>query len=517
MKKFEIKFNQFVRYVLIFLVGLSILGSLSYLPIIFINTNIILKIGFILSLIIVLLLLIYRHKIKKYFNKIFNIARKNKSKIIWVLFLFVILYQIFLVFRVKIFPRWDVENVYETVHMLISTNTVGDKQIEYFSTYPNNRFILFIFYYIGRISRTLIGDFGHSREFFQLINIFVLDISIIIAAKSLKKLFSESYANIFILFCLPLLLSVYMFFPYTDTLVLLFIAISIYLYSLKDSFIKYIWLGMVIAFSYLMKPSSIVFLIAFIICKLFDIKKLYYKILLNKKVLANIFIFGFVFSFITDGFSIFAENQNIIKLKKGKDMPYHHFIAMGLQNAGRYNHKDVNESKSMETKKEKVDFNKKKILKRLSDMNYIGYITFLINKHIVTTRQGDFQPYWENAGVMYDIEEERWITAKNESAIKDMNKDIFKSLYFSYGKYTDFISINMQIMWIITLIGVLLSLLKKDNDFNVKLLKLTLLGAFAFLLLFESGRSRYLIQYIFFINILSIHGYMKHIKKLDNI
>ena len=57
----------------------------------------------------------------------------------------------------------------------------------------------------------------------------------------------------------------------------------------------------------------------------------------------------------------------------------------------------------------------------------------------------------------------------------------------------------MQILWIFTLFGMYLTTVsfdKKQISYREIIIKLTIIGAMMFLLLFEGGRSRYLIQFL---------------------
>lgn len=135
----------------------------------------------------------------------------------------------------------------------------------YISRYPNNRFIVFVFYHLANILRPILGEQAISRYVFQIFNIVALDFSIYLTAFSLYKMFYKDFSFEFLLLAMPLMFSVYIFFPYTDYLVLIFIAISIFLYTMKDGVVKYLLLGSNSALAYLMKPSSIIYIFAIFI------------------------------------------------------------------------------------------------------------------------------------------------------------------------------------------------------------------------------------------------------------
>ncbi|MDU3280432.1 MAG: hypothetical protein E7E91_13645, partial [Staphylococcus aureus] len=66
------------------------------------------------------------------------------------------------------------------------------------------------------------------------------------------------------------------------------------------------------------------------------------------------------------------------------------------------------------------------------------------------------------------------------------------------------------ILWIFTLFGMYLTTVsfdKKQISYREIIIKLTIIGAMMFLLLFEGGRSRYLIQFLPFFYLLSAIGW----------
>lgn len=80
-------------------------------------------------------------------------------------------------------------------------------------------------------------------------------------------------------------------------------------------------------------------------------------------------------------------------------------------------------------------------------------------------------------------------------------------------KYNSALKAINDILWIITLIFMLFSLCAKD--WITLLLKYVVLGFALFLLLFEGGRSRYLIQFLPYVFLLSGIGFYKLQKMLD--
>jgi hypothetical protein len=69
----------------------------------------------------------------------------------------------------------------------------------------------------------------------------------------------------------------------------------------------------------------------------------------------------------------------------------------------------------------------------------------------------------------------------------------------------------MQVIWLLTLLFMVFTCF--NEEWMVQLLKYTVIGFFFFLLLFEGGRSRYVIQFLPFIILLASFGFDNFISK----
>jgi len=95
-----------------------------------------------------------------------------------------------------------------------------------------------------------------------------------------------------------------------------------------------------------------------------------------------------------------------------------------------------------------------------------------------------------------------------------MNKDVNQGYLIAdanMGGYKFF----PQIIWVVALIFMLFSTIG-DSGETLQFLKYTIVGGFVFLLLFEGGRSRYLIQFLPYLFTLSGLGIDKFISKYKN-
>lgn len=136
---------------------------------------------------------------------------------------------------------------------------------------------------------------------------------------------------------------------------------SLFAYSLFDQvshpFVKYcllLFIGIGLAWCFLMKPSSIIFFIAFSCIKVLQL------LLVNRNkqsivkltVVALFLLTGFASAYYS--FQFFVEKQTITEIDKEQAKPWTLFVMMGLTGTGGYNDADtqaVNQLPTQEAKK----------------------------------------------------------------------------------------------------------------------------------------------------------------------
>ena len=91
---------------------------------------------------------------------------------------------------------------------------------------------------------------------------------------------------------------------------------------------------------------------------------------------------------------------------------------------------------------------------------------------------------------------------------KNTIQQITRKLYLNDQSFVDInwngLKIINQLVWTLALVFMVVATIKANNSGLI--LKLTILGGFVFLLLFEGGRSRYLIQFLPYLITLSSLG-----------
>lgn len=459
--------------------------------------------GALLILFFLVCMLLYRKKTRVYVqNKIKQFAdffKKNIAIITWTLFPLTVILQFIILYYIHVPLDWDVNAIHASVTELTKNSPDSIASI-YLSKNPNNTLFFFFMYFMTQIANFFYPSLGNSWMFWQLLNTLFMDLGFIFIFLSAKNLFNKEIAYIsFYLAFIPLGLSPWMLVVYTDILILPVIGIIFWLYSLikqNHSKMLIVSLGVLIAIAYLLKPSSIVFLIAFILIKfivlLTDSKKINFKRII---LLSLLFCLPFVGTIKV--FHVVENHQKLIVLDKSKAKPWQHFVMMGLNSSGGFSEEDTIATTSIPTESGKISYANQKILERLNNYGFTGYTKFLLKKHLNNTDRGDF-------GWGRDGGPQVYVPSNNPL------QTFLRDTYYQQGEKVKTIRFFMHLMWMITLIGLLFVTRKKfrndEQDTLLAIFKLTILGAFLYLLLFEGGRSRYLIQYLPTIYILSANG-----------
>ncbi len=193
-------------------------------------------------------------------------------------------------------------------------------------------------------------------------------------------------------------------------------------------------------------------------------------------------------------FNLFVQKQNVINYDQNQSKPVSLFISMGMRGTGGYNSKETQMNAMLKTPKDRNEYNLHQIKEQLKEYRISGYVKFLIIKHFNNTDRGDFG--WGRDGTPQKYPD------NNSERITNL----LRSLYYQQGALSNNIRFYMQIIWVVILFG-MLCVPKNNNSTKILILKLTIIGIFLYLLIFEGGRSRYLIQYLPIIILLSSTGW----------
>ena len=438
------------------------------------------------SFIVIYIFILLRKK-QNLFESLFHWINRNFKNILIVISILLFVLQIVIAWNFYFKTGWDVE----VVVGFAKTLEKSDWDQIYFSTYPNNLLLAYIFSIIMKIAKFIGMD-----PYFGLITIgcLLVNISGIITVLVLKD-YSKNKVFALLSLCLFIpwvALSPWIVIPYSETYGVIFPILVLYLYlrvkqSNASNYFRIFLIGFLSAVGFLIKSTVIIVPIAIIITEIFE---LFSNLPRDKKTITiNIILLlcsvGLVFasfSFLKTSFGIDEE----------KSFGPTHYIMMGLnaENSGRYNEEDVNYSRSFLTKEERSEGNIQVTKERLANYGVYGLIKHSVRKALVNFNDGSFA--WEMEGNFY------------KEILPDKNKPlapILMKFYSSYGDYdnTTFKQIT-QALWLWVLIvslGFVINSAEHTQPIYISIdnvIYLIIIGLVFFVMLFEA-RARYLFIY----------------------
>lgn len=492
----RIKFTWIINILLVFLLLISVIGSISSIY----NQIQVIPAVLILALTICFIVFgIIFSFFPKLLLSITNFIKNRRKSIFIVLVIGTLCWQVLLVMGLSGNTGWDPSML---------TAVAAHRSIawypDYFSNYPNNFFLLLLERIINNLLRLVgINSYSLFIVILSLISYLLIDLSIFILFLSLKKLFNLRVAIISGVLTWGLIgISPIVVIPYSDIPGFLISSLFLFVYACKETRGKVIVLGVLSGVAFLVKPSLVIFDIALVIHKAFSVSKV-------NKAVKTVLIFALAFLVVYIPFNLYESHNSIVKIDSSKVMPANHFIAMGMTGLGGFNGKDVLASRKIKSPQARKAYNNRLIKRRLKNFGVAGYTKFLVLKQVNNTSDAGFG-WGMDAGPGYLM----------PFGEKTKLQNITRRLYLRKG--TSSVDINWngykiinQIIWTIVLIAMIYAILRFKDNYLI--LKLTILGGLSFLLLFEGGRSRYLIQFLPYIFALASLGINKWISNSNKI
>lgn len=276
--------------------------------------------------------------------------------------------------------------------------------------------------------------------------------------------------------------------PYTDTWVLPFVSASLFFYAMlskKELNWKYkllgsVGLGMVAILGYFIKPTALIPMIAILLIEIISF--------FSKKWQSKGRLIFLTITLLTAGLTYSVciqqlEKQAYISIDESRKIPMIHFMNIGLTEDGGYSSEDAQAMAGLPTKQAKIAYSKEKIQERLKEKGFFGYLDFIFQKHRNNTADGTFA--WLKEGSFIKNGE----VPDGEGYTRRLQEQ-----YYLYGDRIADYRFMAQVWWGVFLFIIVLGW-KQQGKFE-QMLRLSLIGGFIFLLLFEGGRSRYLIQFL---------------------
>lgn len=444
--------------------------------------------------------------------------------------LLVVSVQIIFVSEVHPPIGWDVGALHQGLSDTTSPNIRA-----YFSLNYNNLPILLVQNALAGIARQ------KSWLFFDWVTLYLVDLSAIINIFSIYAVdhSNKKFVKVGILFhCAFLLLFPTIIVPYTDAWVLPLVSIMIFCTIIaaketKGFFFRIVFSilnGIATAATFFIKPSAIIPIIAFTIISLIyictpasyslsqNIKSEHNRSLcrlpntreIHRALHAHLRLKLFcvlVITWIVAGGSYLyinkiVTNQTYIRVDKNREIPPIHFVSMGASKQGGYNPKDALMMAVLPTKKDRSDYSWLMFKKRIGKRGILGNLSFYIMKHRNNTADGSFA--W--------VKEGNFIRGNGIPKDKGI-RGWFEQFVYLYGNRIGDFRFWAQIWWCFLLITIGFGYHERSTV--TQFLRLTIVGGFIYLLIFEGGRSRYIIQFLPAILVLAPLLYQNSYKQIS--
>ena len=419
-----------------------------------------------------------------------NQVRKIDDRIIWICSVVFLVFQIYCVWNYYFLTDWDVKTV--TNASIAAANGTGmDKFQPYFSRYPNNLFLVWIYGVLIRIFQRI----GLNYR----MGILVCQCGLswgtgIILYYVVKEITGNRCASCFawLVYLLLIGISPWVSIPYSDSmgLILPIAILGVYIWSERCSgkVKNFLWavMGFLTIIGYHIKPQIAIVSIAVWICVIWRSlpkkKELVYRIgCFGAGCVAGIWI------------SSTCIHSLGITIDENKTYGMPHFLMMGMnysegfEGNGVWNAEDVKFSAGFDTAEERKKENLRIARERIREMGIPGMAKLMQRKILTNYNDGTFAWGWE--GLFY-VEK---LSTKSNSL-----SEFLGNLYYNRdweGKYYKYFY-NFELMiWLAVLFCTLLCTVQKKEMPFLGAIMLSIIGLTVFELLFEA-RARYLYTYI---------------------
>lgn len=419
--------------------------------------------------------------------------------------------QIYISYNIYFATGWDVGTYVIPAAKLIASGSSLESVNSYFSIYPNNITLVWIFSELFKL-KSSIPFLATSNDLVIIIalNCLISTLTVLLTYKIVKRLTNVRWAVLsWLLYVFLIGLSPWMVITYSDALALFFPILIFYIYTSEFTpklfLLKWFLIGMLSFIGFYIKPQVVIMLIAIVIIEAWK------GIFVNLK--GKMMLIG-VLAILAVSFALTGAIKDAIVRDAGfvtsEDdvLGWTHFAMMGLNDSrdGIYSSEDAVFSDSFETAEERKEANLKEIKNRLENFGLSGYLNFLGRKALVNYGDGTFA--WSVEGGFY------METYKDKDSVIS---PLLKSFYYYGGENYGFTSTVEQAIWvllILSLLGLAFSGTMK-TDPRLIVLMLSLIGLTMFELIFEA-RARYLYIYAPIYLVLSMAGLMSILSRLRN-
>ena len=431
-----------------------------------------------------------------------KIAAGRENRALLMASLVLLAAEMFISYNIAFSTGWDPQSVwYGAWFSAIGDDAVIQSMSEYFSIYPNNLFLCFIYYLILKLD-VLLGTPVSNASLLLLVFQDVL----LAAAGALTYKCARRFLGVrgswcvWGLYVLLAGLSPWIAVAYSDGTGLIFPVLLLWLYLLakeetdgKKRIIYIFLIGFACYLGFKIKPTAAIVLIAMVMIEAIRILKRICgkddrKKLLQRTAAAAVSLLL--------GLSLSAACVNVcldsmsFDIDEKQELGITHFLMIGvnIDSNGGFSQSDLDFSSGIATKAERASENLRVWNERLQDLGIDGTMELLARKIARTYGSGLFG--W--GGIISETYEDRGGLC---SLLRAWYYDTDTVLYPWHALLS-------QWLWYTVLAALPFIIMKRQLSDREQVLCLTLLGLFLYNLIFEAG-SRYLFVYVPFYCILA--------------
>lgn len=422
----------------------------------------------------------FRDRVGSFSKKLFCFFSSHKLLV----FLLVIVFQFIVTLTSVRLASSD-----STIVYMMATNKEFALSNDYISVNPNN-YLLVVWFKINHLL------FGQNTVLSLAVwNIFFIDFSIYLIYLMNTYYLNKKIADIsFFLLIFILGFSTQYIYTYSDPIALFFLSLSLYLFltSIKKNFEwKYMAAaGSMFAIANGLRPTVLIFAIAGVIVLVsrFFYKQAQFNI---KKILQSALVFLATFIGITQLQVYSLHHQNFVKYEENQSRTLLYYVDLGLTYTGN-NHAELPEEVRLAVGEDRNKEALKDISKRLDDYEYSSFVGHIFYKYYWMTNEGMFG--WIQERVLREDShlDSPWLKSFQQWAISKY----VRSFLYVEGSYYFYYAGMIQLVWIVISLGIFVyPFYYRQKDYQLWM-QIGVFGALLFLLIFEAGRTRYLIQFL---------------------
>ena len=436
---------------------------------------------------IILITIIY--KLRK---KTELILERTAKWIVPAIVIILLVYEMIFTYSSYFYTDWDPAGLIDAAEKIARGNT-EDISIGYISAHPNNRFLIWIYLIIFKITIFFTGNCQIMSIIW--IQCLLTSLTCFLIYRLLRKLGNSRTFS----FCVFMAASIYIGMspwlnvPYSDEAVLILPLYLLYLYIKRTDMFSWIIIGLLTAVGYAIKPQVVLMTIAMIaysvLQRLCGVRKRGKEG--SFECAAGFLAAIFIFLLVLNGTILPSLNLN---LDVTKEFGISHYFMMGLNHDtdGVYSNEDTEYTASFENKHARNSADIDLAKRRIRDYGAAGTVRHFIRKLIVNYGDGSFA--WGINGNFF---------AGRPEGMNTIFTDFFTDIIYDSGsRFKDGLMLAQGI-WLQILLGSMLVFIKifskekeseKDHSDAMAIISLSLIGITAFEQTFEA-LSRYLFIY----------------------